>query len=749
MEKRRHKRKVFKALVYGHERPLAVFDVSESGVRLVGDFKPQEENLEFSLQIGGESRECTGRVAWWKPFGPSGIYQVGVVFTQSTGSAITQDLASLNSASLASEDRGALLNLSDQELGRLELVARISGILNGSLDIEDLLSRVMDIAMQTMGAERSLLLISEDGVCRPTITRGPDRISGYSNKVVNHVMTTGEPLLSLDAVGDTRLSDSQSIQLMGTRSVLCVPIRSSNRFLGLIYLDNSMSIGVFAKQELHLVTILADMAAAALERAEYLGFLAESREDLAAARDDLHSLVERNPDGILILAETGAVSFCNPSAEKMLGGSLLGERPRFIVDGTELREVPIIRADGTPGWGQFKAEPTEWDGLPATLVTLTDVTAIREKEEQLRHSQKMQAVGRLAGGIAHDFNNLLTTILGYCEILTEDESGAEEALQIQAAAERAASLTKRLLTFSRRRLRQPRTLDLNSVVSGFRRMLDPLIGEAVELRVNLDSAALPICADRDEIEQVILNLAINARESMPNGGVLTIETGLGTPPRTVTPSLEPGRYVFLRVHDSGGGIEKAVRERIFEPFFTTKEQGTGLGLATVYAVIEAGGGGLVVSDVPTGGTVFTAYLPAVDQPVSAPAQSGSESRRLGSEKLLVVEDEATVRLLLRRFLSKCGYHVTDVGSAEEALALGPALAEFQLLLTDVVLPGRSGLELARILSDRYPRLRTVVVSGYSEDILDERTGLAGGFPFLHKPFKMASLSVKLREVLES
>lgn len=749
MEKRRHKRKVFRARVRGHERPLAVFDVSANGVRLVGDYKPTSDQIEFDLQVGGDSRKCRGRIAWWKPFGPSGVYQIGVSFTESAGQAVAQDLEKLTSGALDSKHRGALLNLSDQELARLALVVRICGILNESSDVDDLLARLMDIAMQTMDAERGLLLISEDGVCRPTIIRGPDKTSDFSNKVVSHVVDTGEPLISLDAVGDTRLLESHSIRLLGTRSILCVPIRSRGRFLGLIYLDNSMTTDVFGHQELNLVTILADMAAAALERAEFMSFLAESREQLASTRDDLHSLVESNPDGILVLTEEGKVGFCNPAAERLLGGSLLGEEPNFSTDPRAGTDIPIIRADGTPGWGHLKSEETKWEGQPATLLTLTDVTDIWEKEMQLRQSQKMQAVGRLAGGIAHDFNNLLTTILGYCEILTEESEGAEEALQIQAAAERAASLTKRLLTFSRQRLRQPEALDLNAVVSGFQRMLDPLLGEGLELRLTLHSSPLVIWADRDEVEQVILNLAINGRESMPSGGVLTIETGLGSPPKSVTPFLEPGRYAFLRVIDSGSGIEDAVRERIFEPFFTTKDQGTGLGLATVYAVTEGWGGGLAVTNRPTGGSQFTIYLPLSDKPQKGSTEAVAETPTPGSERILVVEDEATVRLLLRRFLSKSGYQVTDVMSAEEALALGDKLADFELLLSDVVLPGRSGLELAKILSERYPRLRTLIVSGYSAEILDETTGLAGGFPFMHKPFKMAALAAKLREILEA
>ncbi|MBX3468632.1 MAG: response regulator [Planctomycetes bacterium] len=378
---------------------------------------------------------------------------------------------------------------------------------------------------------------------------------------------------------------------------------------------------------------------------------------------------------------------------------------------------------------------------------------LREKEEQLLHAQKLEAIGRLAGGVAHDFNNLLTVIMGYAEVLLRrppaDPLAREMLEEIQAASERASSLTAQLLTFSRKQVVQPRPLDLDGVVSDMHRLLRRVIGDDVVLET-CHAAGGRVLADRGQLEQVLLNLAVNARDAMPGGGRLTIETGRVTvgPDEAATLGLAgPGPHVTLSVSDTGEGMDEATRARIFEPFFTTKEQGkgTGLGLSTVYGIVRQSRGAIDVRSAPGAGATFRILLPAAPAgPADAAPGRGAAPRR-GSETILLVEDDPTVRRLLEQVLATAGYTVLAAADAAQALALARGHpARIHLLLTDLVMPRLGGRALARRLAVERPDLAVLLMSGHAEeDGLD--TPAAG---FIQKPVRLEQLLEKVREALE-
>jgi nitrogen-specific signal transduction histidine kinase len=385
----------------------------------------------------------------------------------------------------------------------------------------------------------------------------------------------------------------------------------------------------------------------------------------------------------------------------------------------------------------------------------------RQAEEQLRQSQKIEAIGRLAGGIAHDFNNLLTVVASYSEIaidsLDETDPVRGYVFEIRRAAERAASLTQQLLAFSRKQMLLPTVVNLNNVVAGVEPMLRRLIGEDVNLVTYLAENLPPVLVDPGQMEQVIMNLAVNARDAMPNGGSLVIETSVAD----VSPNsgvekpavMTPARYLLLAVTDSGHGMDAETQARIFEPFFTTKEpgRGTGLGLATVYGIIKQSGGWIWVYSEPGQGTTFKMYLPPSNGAVVESPQPQSVAGR-GDDKvsgtILVVEDQPDVRNLAAKLLRREGYTVLEASSGDEALRLadehdGP----IDLLLSDVVMPGLSGREVAERLTRRRPGLRTLFMSGYTDNVIADRGVLGPDMAFLPKPFTSITLLAGVRDAL--
>jgi PAS domain S-box-containing protein len=399
------------------------------------------------------------------------------------------------------------------------------------------------------------------------------------------------------------------------------------------------------------------------------------------------------------------------------------------------------------------------EGRPAAaLIINTDLTPRFRLEAQLRQSQKMEAIGTLAGGVAHDFNNMLTSIIGFSHLLLqelEDDSPLKEFVdEIRKAADRAASLTRQLLTFSRRQVLNPVVVDLNSVVQNLSGMFRRLIGEDIVFEIVLGKKLGCVKVDPSHIEQAIVNLVINARDAMPRGGRLTIATSNAEIPAEPgqPPPTAHGSSVVLAVSDTGTGMDAETRSRIFEPFFTTKPigKGTGLGLSTVYGLVQQSGGQISVSSEPGRGTTFRISLPRTEEQASeAEAPSTETDAYRGSEVVLLVDDEEAVRSLARRILKAKGYKVLEAGSGEDALERSRKHSgRIDLLLTDVVMPGRSGPEIAQVLSRERPDLKVLYVSGYTDDDTFTRGLLETGVSFLQKPFGLEILARRVRDILD-
>jgi two-component system cell cycle sensor histidine kinase/response regulator CckA len=429
------------------------------------------------------------------------------------------------------------------------------------------------------------------------------------------------------------------------------------------------------------------------------------------------------------------------------GGDFAMEHRTLWPDG----KVRWLSATGRIGLGKH-GEPMRGIGISQ------DVTARHMLEAQYQQAQKMEAVGRLAGGVAHDFNNLLTVILGFCELLladlaTDDPRKADIA-EIQKAGGRAAGLTRQLLAFSRKEIIQPELLDLNAIVADIRVMLGRLIGEDVTVVLGLGAALAPMKADRGQVEQIVVNLAVNARDAMPRGGTLTIETAnveVDAHHAQTLFAVSPGPYVVLTVTDTGTGMTPEVQARLFEPFYTTKEpgKGTGLGLATVHGIASRGGGGVTVDSTVAKGSSFRVYFPRADPADAAVAAPPAIERgHAGVQTVLVVEDAEGLRELTKRLLEPQGYHVLLAASADEARRLFDEHPSIDLLLTDVVMPGASGPELVKQLVGLRPALKVIYMSGYTDEAIVHHGILDPGIAFVHKPFSSETLGRKIREVLD-
>ncbi len=439
---------------------------------------------------------------------------------------------------------------------------------------------------------------------------------------------------------------------------------------------------------------------------------------------------------------------------------------QVLVTGKSIINVPVARAarNGSPLQQHFLVSffPVQTlegsiDGVGAVVLETTDR---RQLEEQLLQSQKMEAVGRLAGGIAHDFNNILTAIKSYSELLLEDmetdKGRVEDVREIHEAADRAAALTRQLLAFSRQQLLRPRVLDLNTTVRDLKGMLERLIGEDIEVKTRLAPSIGMVTADPGQIEQVLMNLIVNARDAMPDGGTIDIETAnveLDDEYARTHASTPPGDYVMLAVSDTGHGMPRETQARVFEPFFTTKEKGkgTGLGLSTVYGIVKQSGGSIWMYSEPGRGTTFKIYLPRIDGAIAsdklgAPAKNGKG----GKETILLVEDEDAVRQVASRILRRSGYTVVEACNGNEALRqFGERGREFDLIITDIVMPEMGGLELAQRIREWAPTARILFTSGYTEDAVLRRSFLEPGAEFIEKPFTPARLAERARQVLDS
>ncbi len=417
------------------------------------------------------------------------------------------------------------------------------------------------------------------------------------------------------------------------------------------------------------------------------------------------------------------------------------------------------RRDGKEIFLEATAKMHVVAGKTARITALRDTTERRALENQVRQAQKMEAVGRLAGGVAHDFNNLLTVILSYTDMLLEGVSSndprAEDLGEIRKAAVTAASLTRQLLAFSRQQVIEPRLLDLNEVVASSEKMLRRLISEDIEVRTTLLPTPLTVMIDPGQLEQVLMNLAVNARDAMPTGGRLTLETAdvhLDAQYAREHWPATPGHFAMLAFSDTGCGMDDTVRTHIFEPFFTTKGvgKGTGLGLATVYGIVKQSNGFIWVYSEVGHGTSFKIYFPLLDQaPEGYAGKSEAQAPALGTETILLAEDAAAVRGAARHILERCGYTVLEAPNGTVALRTAESASTIDLLLTDVVMPEMSGRELAEKFARLKPHARVLFMSGYTDDAIIQHGVLRPGTAYLQKPFSPDTLSRKVREVLDA
>jgi PAS domain S-box-containing protein len=498
--------------------------------------------------------------------------------------------------------------------------------------------------------------------------------------------------------------------------------------------------------------------------------------------------------GVTLIGRDGAILVCNRAAHEILG---ITEREFLDRNATDAvwdvlnedgsacppDQLPVRRAvfEKRPVRGVIgvrRPPPLErvWimvDAVPQfdergevrhLITSYTDVTAhraateaLRASEEQLRHAQKMDAVGRLAGAVAHDFNNLLTAILGYADLLVRDmpenDPRQREAEEIRRAAQRASALTRQLLAFSRKQILAPRVLDPRQLVNDMRPMLRRLVREDIALEVELAADTPRVCADAAHLEQVVVNLVVNARDAMPQGGRLTLTTRAERLAASDAERLAvtPGEYAVLSVADTGHGMDERTLGQIFEPFFTTKgqEQGTGLGLTTVYGIVRQSGGTIRVDSEPGRGSTFEVLIPATLAPIESPADPPAGAASRGNEIVLLVEDESAVRRLAFEILAGAGYHVLSAEDPESALRLAAAHGrDIDILVTDVVMPGMNGRQLHDALRRTRPHLRTLFISGYPDDAA-LTDGSAGPGAVLAKPFSSSELLARVRATLEA
>jgi two-component system, cell cycle sensor histidine kinase and response regulator CckA len=556
-------------------------------------------------------------------------------------------------------------------------------------------------------------------------------------------------------------------------SLMFVPVRHGDRTAGILSIQ-SYTPNAYDESDLAALQALGDYCGGALERLRVEEALRESEAQLA--RTEAFALTMTTHvglDGTWLKVPPTLADLVGYAASELLGRStfrithpddveaeqaqcrrlVLGEARSFEL------EKRFIRRDGVVVWAFLNCSIVQdTAGRPLYFLTyIRDITERKSLEEQLRQAQKMEAVGQLAGGVAHDFNNLLTAIIGFNGMLLAQTEPTDQrhydALEVERAAHRAAALTRQLLAFSRKQVLQPRPLNLNGVVTDLSGMLRRVIAEHVELHLELDSELGPVLADAGQLEQVITNLSVNARDAMPDGGTLTIRTanvdGKELPPDSDGPLH--GSLVSLTVSDDGVGMDERTRARLFEPFFTTKElgRGTGLGLATVYGIVRQSGGRIRVETRLNEGSSFTVYLPRLEEPAADDAGAGAAPEAPGGhETVLLVEDEAAVRALTSRVLRGKGYRVHEADGAAHAMALLETLTQApDLLITDIVMPGLGGPALAERLCSLMPGLRVLFITGYAEHAIAHHSTLRTHGMLLEKPFASDALAHMVRKVL--
>jgi two-component system cell cycle sensor histidine kinase/response regulator CckA len=730
--------------------------------------------------------------------------EMGLKLAERVGNQISGAIAN---AQLFSERKQAeeALRESEEAAKRLAqenaIMAEIGRIISSTLDIEEVYEHFAEEVRKLIPFDR--IVIAINNVEEKTIafayasgTEVPGRKVGtiipFEGSINQHIALTRSSLLVHGeemAEYSARFPLSQPILHIGVRSMMLIPLISKDQVIGVLHF-RSLQPNDYSETDLRLAERVGTQIAGAIANAQLFAERKRGEEALKKSEAKFQKLFDEAPVGYMELDSEGHIVQVNRTELAMLGytvGEMLGQPVwKFVAEEEKARQTVKAKLAGSMQMGQnFERNYKQKGGTTLPILikdalirdaegkvtgihsTIQDITERKRAEaelealqEQLRQSQKMEAIGHLAGGVAHDFNNLLTVIKGYSQLslsaLMEGDPLKENIEEIQKASQRAADLTRQLLAFSRRQILDFKVLDLNSIVQNLNKMLRRILGEDIELVTLLREDLGKVKTDPGQMEQVILNLAVNARDAMPSGGILRIETAnaeLNEEYARTHLEITPGPYVILSVSDTGCGMSPEVKEKIFEPFFTTKEigKGTGLGLSTIYGIVKQSGGSIWVDSEPGQGTLFKIYLPRVEEGARDLHQGEATGPiRQGNETLLLVEDEPSVRSLTARILRNQGYRVLEAANGEEALSVAQEQTQerIDLLVTDVVMPRMGGKELADRIKILKTDIKVLFTSGYTDHAIVHQGMLDPGTNFLQKPFSPMALSHKVREVLE-
>jgi len=659
-----------------------------------------------------------------------------------------------------------------------QVISEVVHALNQTANLDQLLEGIHQALKKVLCAENCFVALhdaTQDAFYFPFFvdqldTAPPPQKVGRS--CTAFVFRTGSAMLIPQSEFD-RLAQQGEVELVGSPSPawLGVPLKTPTATIGVLVVQHYENESAYDMRDLEFLDSVGGHIALAIERRR-------SEEALRKSESVFRLLFSHNPLPTWVMDDdTLQFMQVNDAAVRQYGFTPEEFRRMSMFDlrPEEQQTSPDARArkdaaaakyeglckhrkkDGKVLEVEIISHQLDYSGRRVRLVVAQDISERHLLEQQLRQAQKMEAVGRLAGGVAHDFNNLLMVISGYAEVILAGLDFRhplhEKGRAIQQAADRATTLTRQLLAFSRKQLLELKVVDVNAVVQDMERLLRPLIGENVEFDAKLSPEAAHTRADAGQLEQILMNLVVNAKDAMPNGGKLTMQTQnivVDENHRRGQTFIRPGQYVMLSVSDTGMGMDKETQSRIFEPFFTTKEKGkgTGLGLSTVYGIVKQSGGYVLVQSEEGRGTKFQIYLPRVEGIAEKHAPQSTPAILGGSETVLLVEDEESVRQLVRDTLTAKGYRVVEAENGEAGLA---AAAQHQgkidLVITDVVMPGIGGRELIKQLAELRPETKVLYLSGYTEDAIISEGTIEREAAFLQKPFTLKSLSQKVREVL--